>query len=230
MACVKENYALSATSIPEAILLPCDSSDGRFSSREVSRIKEQMKSADAILIGCGLGVSFDTAELVKELIKTAEIPIILDADGINNITDSIDFIKQAKAPVILTPHPGEMARLCKKSVKEIESERLKIASEFSKENNVYLVLKGANTVISSPAGDLFVNICGNPGMAKGGSGDMLSGMILSFLAQKYDILCAVKTAVWLHSTAGDMAAQDYSQNSMLPSDMINELPRLFSSL
>jgi NAD(P)H-hydrate epimerase len=123
-----------------------------------------------------------------------------------------------------------MSRLCTKTVKEIEFSRLETATEFANRYGVYLILKGANTVIATPKGEIFVNLLGNPGMAKAGSGDMLSGIILALLAQGYEIAEALKTAVWLHSRAGDMTAEKFSQTAMLPTDMINLLPDLLLKL
>ena len=119
-----------------------------------------------------------------------------------------------------------MSRLTSKSVEEIEATRFDTAREFANRYQVYLVLKGANTIIATPKGDLFVNLLGNPGMAKAGSGDMLSGILLALLAQGYEVADAVKMAVWLHSRVGDMAAERFSETSMLPTDMINLLPDL----
>lgn len=229
-ACVKENYTAFAASVPEAVLIPCDSFEGRYSSYETGRLKAALASSSAALIGCGLGVSDSLTDLIAELIKQSEVPLVLDADGINCIAGRIDCIRQAKAPLVLTPHPGEMARLCGKSVKEIEEDRLNTAADFARRFGVTLVLKGANTVVASPEGKLFVNLTGNPGMATGGSGDVLAGMILSFLAQGYDPLTAANTAVWLHSAAGDAAADRVGQPSLLPSDMIEQLPDLLKTL
>ena len=123
-----------------------------------------------------------------------------------------------------------MSRLCGKTVEEIEKSRLETAREFAMGKQIYLILKGANTIIATPKGELFVNLLGNPGMAKAGSGDMLSGIILALLAQGYEITHALETAVWLHSAAGDMAAEKFSITSMLPTDMINLLPDLLRNM
>ncbi len=230
MTCVKENYEISATNVPEAVLIPCESNQGKYSLGQINLLKEHLKNSSAALIGCGIGVSSDIREIIKELVTDSSVPLIIDADGINCIASCIDIIKQAKAPIILTPHLKEMSRLCSKSVEEIEISRLEVAREFSNRYKVYLVLKGANTIIATPSGELFVNLLGNPGMAKAGSGDMLSGILLALLAQGYDVTRALETAVWLHSRVGDMAAERFSQTSMLPTDMINLLPDLLRNL
>ena len=142
-------------------------------------IKALLNKADAVLAGPGSGNNSETEYLVKELLKTAEIPIVIDADGINAIANSIDIIKNTKAPVILTPHPGEMARLLGVTAKEVEADRVSIARGFAKEYGCILVLKGANTIIAFPNGEITFNLTGNPGMACGGSGDVLSGITVS---------------------------------------------------
>jgi NAD(P)H-hydrate epimerase len=230
MACVKENYNISAISVPEAVLVPCDTKDGKYSLEQFETLKEHLNSSNALLIGCGIGVSKELRELIEKLILESNVPMIIDADGINCLCHCIDIIKQAKAPIILTPHPAEMSRLCGKSIGEIESSRIDTAKEFANRYGVYLILKGANTVIATPDGEAFVNLTGNPGMAKAGSGDMLSGIILALLAQGYEITEGIKAAVWLHSTVGDMAAEKLSETAMLPTDMINLLPDLLRDL
>lgn len=230
MACVKENYNISAISVPEAVLVPCNTKGGKYSLEQFETLKEHLNSSNALLIGCGIGVSKELRELIEKLILESSVPVIIDADGINCLCHCIDIIKQAKAPIILTPHPAEMSRLCGKSIGEIESSRIDTAKEFANRYGVYLILKGANTVIATPDGEAFVNLTGNPGMAKAGSGDMLSGIILALLAQGYEITEGIKAAVWLHSTVGDMAAEKLSETAMLPTDMINLLPDLLRDL
>ncbi|MBR6572187.1 MAG: NAD(P)H-hydrate dehydratase [Clostridia bacterium] len=230
MACVKENYEISAISAPEAVLIPCKTNGGKYSLSDFSLLKEHLNTSDALLVGCGIGVSQGARELICKLILESTVPVIIDADGINCISSCIDIIKQAKAPIILTPHPAEMSRLCGKSISEIESSRIDTASEFANRYGVYVILKGANTVVATPKGETFVNLLGNAGMAKAGSGDMLSGIILALLAQGYEITEGVKSAVWLHSTVGDMAAEKLSETAMLPTDMINLLPDLLRRL
>ena len=230
MACVKENYEISAMSLPEAVLVPCQTNNGKYSLADFPTLKEHLKDSNALLIGCGIGVSKELRELIKKLISQSQVPTVLDADGINCLSSCIEIIKQAKAPIILTPHLAEMSRLCGKTISEIESFPIETAKEFANRYGVYLILKGANTVIATPKGETFVNLLGNPGMAKAGSGDMLSGIILALLAQGYDITEGLKTAVWLHSAVGDMAAEKFSQTAMLPTDMINLLPDLLRNL
>ena len=224
-ACITENYQILGVSIPEAVLIPLKSNGKTFRYKDINVLKESLKGASAMLIGCGLSVSSETIKITKELLLSAEVPTVLDADGINIIAEDIELLRKVKAPVVLTPHPAEMARLLKCDVKTVEANRFKTAADFSKEYGVYTVLKGANTIIASPTGELAVNTNGNAGMAKAGSGDMLSGILLSLLAKGEEPFTASKAAVWLHAAAGDKALELFGETAMLPSDMIDQLYR-----
>jgi NAD(P)H-hydrate epimerase len=223
LACIEENYIPCAVSTPEAVLIPCKSWGKTYSLENAETLKEQLKTAHALLIGCGLGISEDAKGLVKELLLSTQVPTVLDADGINLIASDIELLKDVKAPLVLTPHAGEMARLLKTTSAQIEQNRIEIAADFSKKYGVYTVLKGANTIAATPRGDLSVNVMGNPGMATAGSGDMLAGIMLALLSQGMAVSDAVKGAVWLHSAAGDRAVNRLGERAMLPTDMIEEL-------
>lgn len=225
LACVAENYTACAVSIPEAVLIPCKTRGKTYSYSNIKRLKKALFGASSILIGCGLGVSRDAEKLIKELMLASSVPVILDADGINNLAPDIEFIKQVKAPLILTPHPGEMARMLGITVSEVEADRVNIAKRFATDYGVILCLKGANTLVATPSGEVFVNLIGNPGMATAGSGDMLAGIILALSARMEDTVSAVCAGVWLHSAAGDAAAAELNENAMLPSDMVEKLHR-----
>ena len=211
-------YAPFTAAVPEAVCVPI-----KQNGTADLNIKALLNKADAVLAGSGSGNNGETEYLVKELLKTAEIPIVIDADGINVIANSIDIIKNTKAPVILTPHPGEMARLLGVTAKEVEADRVSIARGFAKEYGCILVLKGANTIIALPNGEITFNLTGNPGMACGGSGDVLSGITVSLLAQGFSPESAAKYAVYLHGEAGDKAALRRGERAMLPTDIIEEL-------
>lgn len=226
-ACTEENYRIIAECVPESVLIPCPSCDGKYKAESIHVIKRNLKTADALLLGCGLGLSSGISYIVREAALSSKVPVVLDADGINSVADSIEFIKQMKAPLVLTPHPGEMSRLCGMSVGEIERDRIGTARHFAQKWGVWLVLKGANTVVATPNGDVFVNITGNPGMATGGSGDILSGIILALLASGMDVTDAVCQGVRLHGAAADRAALKVGEVSLLPRDILEELPYLF---
>ena len=174
-----------------------------------------------------MGVSDDTRKITEFVLKNSKVPVILDADGINCITSSIDILKDVKVPVVLTPHPGEMSRLVSKSVGEVQSDRIGIAKNFAKEYGVTIVLKGANTVVTDGE-TVFVNMSGKPAMAMGGTGDMLSGIIGSFVAQGINPYDAAKAGVYIHGCAGDEAAKAISQRGRTVFDMIDRLGALMS--
>ncbi len=223
MAVHKSIYGICANALTEAVFLP-------YGSRFKKTVLRHIKSADSILFGCGAGVKKSTLNGLRLIIKNANCPIVIDADGINLLSHSIDILKQAKTPIILTPHPAEMSRLCGKSVAEINNNRLQTAADFAAKHGVYLVLKGNQTVVAAPDGKLFVNSTGNAGMATGGSGDVLAGIMAGLLAYNTDVLGAIQAAVYIHGTAGDSAAKKLSQTAMLPSDVIKELPCVFKTL
>lgn len=216
-------YYPFTVSAPEAVCVPVKPNQNGTLCPDNLSLPELLKGCSAVLIGCGMGNNGDTARLVRELIETSEIPIVIDADGINALSNSIDIIKKSKAPVILTPHPGEMARLCSLSVSEVEENRVEIARDFAVRYGCVLVLKGADTIIADPSGEVYFNMTGNPGMSTGGSGDALAGITLSLLAQGFSAQDAAKAAVYLHGEAGDKAAAKRGERAMLPSDLIEEL-------
>lgn len=218
-----KNYAPFCIAVPEAVTVPVATDASGAPELSDQQLSELLGSCDSVLVGCGLGRSETAKRLVRSLAEQVRVPIIIDADGINAVCSDISIIKKINAPVILTPHPGEMARLCNTSVSDIESDRVGYARRFAAQNGCILVLKGANTVIASPDGRGFFNTTGNPGMATGGSGDVLAGMIAGLLAQGEEPLKAACDAVWLHGNAGDLAAQKRGQRAMLPSDIIDEL-------
>lgn len=223
MAVHKSIYGICAEAVPEAVFLP-------FGLRFKKAILKDIKTADSILFGCGVGVSFSSFKKLKLIINNAKSPIVIDADGINLLSENIDILKRAKTPIVLTPHPAEMSRLCGKNVSEINNNRLDIAAEFAKKHGVYVVLKGNETVIAAPDGRVNINPTGNAGMATGGSGDVLSGIMAALLAYNIDVFGTVSAAVYIHGAAGDVAAEKLSQTSMLPSDIIKELPCVFKTL
>lgn len=196
----------------------------------LNNIFKSFKKSTACLVGCGLGQSENTKKIIFEIIKNYEKPLVLDADGINAISENINILKARKNITVLTPHPGEMARLINKTPSFVNDNRTFCAKNFSLENNVITVLKGSETIISSQNGDVFKCTLGNPGMATAGCGDVLAGMIASFLSQGFNPLEATKSAVFLHSMSGDICAKKFSQISMCASNIIDTLQEVFSLL
>lgn len=219
----KSIYSAFTSFLPEAVCLPCD--ENRNGALDFSRLctNKLLDGCSAVLCGCGCSNCSDTLETVTFLLENSNIPIILDADGINTVSERIELLKNSKAPVILTPHPGEMARLCKTTVAEIESDRIGFAKQFATEHQCTLVLKGSNTIVAQSNGEIFINNIGNPGMATGGSGDVLAGIMVALSAQGFSPETVAKYAVYLHSAAADKAAIKRSMHAILPTDIIEEL-------
>src|SRR5215831_12080492 len=176
---------------------------------------------DVIAIGPGLGQAASTRTLVKALVEQATAPLVIDADGLNAFADDPDRLTGREGrDVIITPHPGEMARLVRMSTDEVQASRLDIARNFAVGHHVYVVLKGHRTLIAAPDGKVFINPTGNPGMATGGTGDVLTGMIAAWLAQLLDAEAACKLAVYLHGMAGDLADADCGDVALLAGDLV----------
>ncbi len=218
-----------AARAPEATFLPLpESAGGTISVQAEETLLPHIKKADAVLIGCGLGQSGDVAGLVRFVLAEAEGTVILDADAINCVAAEPETLLLAKKTPVMTPHIGEMARFCKKSIPEVIKNRVETAVETAKQYKAVVVLKDATTVTAAPNGDVYFNPTGNPGLAKGGSGDCLAGMIAALAAQGYiETACAVCGA-YLHGAAADRAAKELSQYGMLPTDIPAYLCKLLA--
>lgn len=221
-----KNYSAFTQSVPEAVTLPVATANSGAPIVSDEVIYSALHGISSLLIGCGLGNGSEIKTLVKKVLKNSNVPTVLDADGINSIVGDIDILTGMRAPKILTPHPGEMARLLNTTVADIEKRRIYFAKSFACDYNCVLVLKGANTIVAAPNGELYFNITGNYGMAKGGSGDVLSGIIVALLANGYNPLEAAITAVYVHGKAGDLAAAKYTKRTVTPGDVINELKHI----
>ncbi len=213
-------YAIEAVKLNEAIVFPLPDEGGKLSAEAIPEILERLPKLDAILVGPGLGQSDGVYEAAKAILECAECPVVLDADGINVMAAHKDILRGRTAPTILTPHAGEFARLGGQT-----GDRQTAAEEMARDLGCIVLLKGHNTVITDGT-ETYINPTGNPGMAVGGSGDVLSGIIVSLLGQGIAPLEAAACGAWLHGAAGDLCAKDIGQYGMLPSDMVNVLPRL----
>jgi NAD(P)H-hydrate epimerase len=199
---------------------------------EKKRIAELTAGKSVLAIGPGLGQGAEVAKFVVGLLGATKIPAVVDADALNILAAKPALIKKlAKGrTMVLTPHPGEMARLLGVTVAEVQAGRLETARKFAQRMGVTLVLKGARTLIARPDGRVAVNTSGNPGMAKGGSGDLLTGLIAGLLAQfPHDPAQAVEAAVYLHGLAADLAVRDGDEHTLLPTDSLTQLARAFQS-
>lgn len=214
-------YAIEAIKLNEPVVFPLPDQDGKLSIRSVPEIMERLQKIDAVLIGPGLGQSEGTFAVVKSVLETAQCPVVLDADGINVLSVHRDLLRGRRYPTILTPHDGEFIRLGG----TIGKDRMESAGKLAKDLGCVVLLKGHETCITD-GWTGYRNRTGNPGMAVGGSGDMLAGMIVSLLGQGIAPLEAAASAAWLHGAAGDVCAEKLGQYGMLPTDMLEELPRL----
>ena len=223
-AVVKSIYPIMAGQIYESVFFPLDQTDdGKLSKSNIDFLLSESKRSSAVLVGCGLSVCDDTRAIVDSVIRNCETPIVLDADALNCVAENPDVLKNKKSEIIITPHPGEMARLVGTNAQEVNRNRVKTAVDFSDKYSVVTVLKGVGTVITSPDGRVLINRTGNSGMATGGSGDVLAGMTAALLAQGANPFDAAAAAVYLHGLAGDIAAEKLGKISMLPTDLINEI-------
>ena len=230
LAIPKSIYPIAAGSILESVFLPLSETfDGKISRTNIPRLLLEAKKSTAVLLGCGLSVCDDTKALVKSFVENCTAPMVLDADALNCIADNPGILKKRKSDIIITPHPGEMGRLCGITAKEVNAGRVDVALSFAKKYGVITVLKGSGTIIASPNGQALLNTTGNSGMATGGSGDVLAGMTAGLLAQGKSAFDCAAAAVYLHGLAGDFAAEKLGKISMLPSDIIDYIAQAFKS-
>jgi len=180
--------------------------------------------ADVLALGCGLSGHKETQRLVRNLLKKVKAPVVLDADGINALAGHGEILKKRKFHTVLTPHAEEMARLLEVNIRVVQRSREKVALDFAKKHNAILVLKGHRSVVVSPKGHKYVNKTGNSGMSTAGTGDVLTGMISSFVGQGIDPYSAAVIGVYLHGLAGDIAAKERGQFSMIAGDLLEKLP------
>lgn len=214
-------YTIAAVKMTEAMPFPLSDSEGHISKEAIPDILKRLEGMDACLIGIGMGRNKDAEEIVEAVLTSARCPVVLDADGINAVSGNIDILKRAACPVILTPHEGEFRRLGRDIISRQEA-----ASGLARDLGCTVILKGHETVTAFSDGSFYLNSTGNPGMAKGGSGDVLAGMLLGLLGQ-LPLRDAALAAVWLHGRAGDLAAAKYGEYSMTPSDLIDNISGAF---
>lgn len=228
MVVSRDCYPLMAASLPEAVFTVMDFSTEESTKSSSETLFEALQKASACVIGCGLGE--ETSRYLSTVLKFSPCPVVVDADGLNYLSQHMAEFSSLRSPVVITPHPGEMARLTGKTILQIQMDRISVAQKFSKEFGVYTVLKGSGTLVASPDGDIKLNTTGNAGMAKGGSGDVLAGIIGAFIAQGMSPENSATAGVHIHGKAGDICSQRLSQQSMLPTDLIETLPEVFKKI
>jgi len=214
-------YEIEAIKLNEPVVFPLPDNGMTLSQDAAEQIVSRLSQMDAVLIGCGLGQSEGTLTVVSAVLQHAKCPVVLDAGGINVLWEHKDLLRGRQYPTILTPHDGEFLRFGG----ILGQDRMASAAEFSRQWNCILLLKGHRSCITDGTVG-YINHTGNPGMATGGSGDILAGMIVSLLGQGISPLEAAACAAWIHGAAGDLCAREIGQYGMLPSDMLTRIPRL----
>jgi len=214
-------YPIVAAKLDAPMVFPLADREGKLFLEALPAILEKLQTADACLLGPGLGRSEELDQLVFEIIQNCRCPLVLDADGINAVAGHIDVLRGAACPIVLTPHEGEFRRL----TQETETDRVAGAQALARKTGCIVLRKGHETVITDGE-QIYVNRTGNAGMATGGSGDVLAGILVSLLGRKVPPLEAAAAAAWLHGTAGDLAARELGQYAMGPTDLLDRLPRL----
>ncbi|ABF42283.1 protein of unknown function UPF0031 [Candidatus Koribacter versatilis Ellin345] len=241
MACLRAGAGLATVATPKSVLTSvasyapelmteslAETADGTICEAAIWAIQELAKKMTVLAIGPGLTQNAETIQVVRELVRASEKPMVIDADGLNALVDQTEVLKDAKAATIITPHPGEMSRLCGISTKEVQADRVGIAKNFAASRYTIVVLKGDKTVIAAPSGETWINCTGNPGMATGGTGDVLTGILTGLLAQhpQDPLLCAI-AAVHLHGMAGDLGRDRVGEISLIATDLIHALSGAF---
>jgi NAD(P)H-hydrate epimerase len=222
----ESTYPLVMPNVLEAMALPLDeTSNGSLSSTSESAISSFLKTQDVFAVGPGLSRMPETQKVIRKVVNASNKTVLLDADGINAFVGYPGELIKTTRSLVITPHPGEFSRLFKTAIPTSESERILAAKKAAKQMHAVVVLKGYHTVVASFRGELYVNSTGNAGLAKGGSGDLLFGMIAALLAQKLAPFDAAQAGVYLHGLAADLALRQFGEISLLASDVAGFIPQ-----
>lgn len=215
----------------EALVHPVDGSEsGGFSAQSLERLLELADSADVLAVGPGIGTEAGTADVVLQLLRSVRKPTVVDADGLNVLTGSVEALAESPAARVLTPHPGEMGRLLQRSTAEVQADRIGAARELAERSGATVVLKGYRSLIAEPGGEVAVNPSGNPGMASGGTGDVLTGLLAALLAQQLSTTQAARLATFAHGLAGDLAAAETGETALIAGDLLDRLAEALTVL
>lgn len=227
IACEDRVYPIVSPQVPEAVCTPISKN---FDENDKINLKKSLRQADVVVIGCGMGNTDYTDKILRFVIEQAKVPLIIDADALNVLSQDMTILENKKCEIIITPHPGEMSRLTGKSIAEINAERIKFATEFSKKYDVVTLLKGKGTVISDRFGEYVINESGSVSMATGGSGDMLCGIIAAFLGEGFSCFDAARAGAYIHGLCGEISAEKNSVRSTSASDMLKILPQIYRQI
>ncbi len=219
--------AIMETKLTEVMTLPLpQTKDGTLAISALPIIMNAIDRFNCVAIGPGVSLNKETSMLVKSLVKDLRIPIVIDADALTILSENLEILRDSKAPIIITPHPGELSRLLHITKVNLK-DRLELNREISKNIGKISVLKGARTLISNPEGETFINMTGSPAMATAGSGDVLVGLISSLIVQGVNLFDAAIMGTYLHGLAGDIASEEVGQRSLIATDIMNEIPKTF---
>ena len=230
-SCVpEEKVTYMQTMLPEAVVKPLKSHIGQFCAESYKDIKKDITSAKAVILGPGIGKGKVVTEFVDTVIRNCDRHLVIDADGLNAIATDIKMLENIKVPSVITPHVMEMSRLTDLSIEEIKDNLIGCAKAFAKEHNVVVVLKDARTVIAAPDGRAYINLTGNTALSKGGSGDVLTGIIAGLIAQGMEVFEASVLGAYIHGLSGEKAAEKYTQYSVLARDIISFIPESIKTM
>lgn len=243
MSVLRSGAGLSTVATPKSVLATVagfhpevmtealhETEAGTISTRalEYGRVDELVKGKTVLAIGPGISRNPETAEFVRTVVGKYDLPMVLDADGLNAFDGVAHLLNGNGRPFVITPHPGEMSRLTGLSIPEVQKDRIGVARAFAKDHNLIVVLKGHRTLVAQPDGEVWVNTTGNPGMATGGTGDILTGIVAGMIAQNpQQVVEAVTSAVYLHGLAGDVACETMGEQSLVATDLVRALPEAF---
>jgi hydroxyethylthiazole kinase-like uncharacterized protein yjeF len=217
--------------VTEAMTEPLpETKEGVLGEASFDRIMALLSDKKCLAIGPGIGINPETKTLVQRLLQESKKPMVIDADGLNCLIGCTEILKNNEKPIVLTPHPGEMSRLMGTTAADVQKDRIHCARHFAEKFNVHVVLKGARTVVAHPNGKVFINPTGNPGMASGGMGDVLTGVIAGFIAQGHSPELAAHAGVYLHGAAADSLAKNKGPFGYLATDVMNTLPEAIKTL
>lgn len=217
--------------LTEVMTLPLSETEKQSLNEKAERtIFKVMRNFSVLGIGPGVSRQLETQRLVRKIIEKSTLPLVVDADAIYALSEDLTILKKTKAPLVITPHPGEMAKLIKKDINYILDNQLNITREVAQEFGIVVVLKGARTIVANKEGEVYINIGDNSGMATGGSGDVLTGIISSLIAQGADNLSAAVAGVYIHSLAGKLARDIKGERGMVAGDILSQIPQAFLSL
>lgn len=224
IACEDRVYPIVSAQVPEAVCTPISAD---FTEDDKISLKNSLKKADVVVIGCGMGNTDYTDKILRLICENCRVPLIIDADALNVLSLDMSIIENMKCDVIVTPHPAEMGRLIKENTSHINDNRIETATEFSKKYNVVTLLKGKGTVISNIGGEYIINESGSVAMATGGSGDMLCGIIAAFIGEGFTTFDATFAGAYIHGLCGEYAAKKYSIRATCATKMLEMLPQIY---